>query len=47
MTTLTKETFRDTIAVVCAPGSAHRPTVSKGRALVLYFLPDGRIDFTR
>ena len=26
-------------------GSAHRPTVSNGRALVLYLLPDGRIDF--
>jgi hypothetical protein len=29
------------------PGSAHRPTVSQGRALVLYLLPQGRIDFTR
>ena len=29
------------------PGSAHRPTVSNGRALVLYLLPEGRIDFTR
>jgi hypothetical protein len=33
--------------VVYPPGSAHRPTVSNGRALVLYLLPDGRIDFTR
>ncbi len=33
--------------LVCPPGSAHRPTVSGGRALVLYLLPDGRIDFTR
>ena len=33
--------------LVCAPGSAHRPTVANGRALVLYLLPDGRIDFTR
>ena len=33
--------------LVCAPGSAHRPTASNGRALVLYLLPDGRIDFTR
>jgi len=33
--------------VVCAPGSAHRPTVSNGRALVLYLLPDGQIQFTR
>jgi Domain of unknown function (DUF4863) len=28
-------------------GSAHRPTVSQGRALVLYLLPQGAIDFTR
>lgn len=27
-------------------GSAHRPTVSKGRALVLYLLPQGAIEFT-
>ncbi|MGE5337601.1 MAG: DUF4863 family protein [Gemmatimonadota bacterium] len=33
--------------LVCPPGSAHRPTVSDGRALVLYLLPDGRIDFTK
>ncbi len=33
--------------VVCPPGSAHRPTVAQGRALVLYLLPEGRIDFTR
>lgn len=33
--------------LVCPPGSAHRPTVSRGRALVLYLLPQGRIDFTR
>lgn len=33
--------------LVCPPGSAHCPTVSDGRALVLYLLPDGRIDFTR
>ena len=32
--------------LVYPPGSAHRPTVSKGRALVLYLLPDGRITFT-
>ena len=32
--------------VVCEPGSAHRPTVSGGRALVLYLLPDGQIRFT-
>lgn len=33
--------------LVCPPGSAHRPTVSGGRALVLYLLPEGRIEFTR
>ena len=33
--------------MVCAPGSAHSPTVSQGRALVLYLLPDGQIKFTR
>lgn len=32
--------------LVYAPGTAHRPTVSGGRALVLYLLPDGRIDWT-
>lgn len=31
---------------VYAPGSAHSPTVSHGRALVLYLLPDGGIEFT-
>ena len=33
--------------LVCPPGSAHSPTVSQGRALVLYLLPQGRIEFTR
>lgn len=33
--------------VVYGPGSAHRPTVSQGRALVLYLLPAGEIVFTR
>lgn len=28
------------------PGTAHHPTVSGGRALVLYLLPEGRIEFT-
>lgn len=32
--------------LVCPPGSAHRPTVSNGRALVLYLLPVGSIEFT-
>jgi hypothetical protein len=33
--------------LVCPPGSAHRPTVSSGRALVLYLLPQGAIEFTK
>jgi len=33
--------------VVYPPGSGHRPTVSGGRALVLYLLPQGAIEFTR
>lgn len=28
------------------PGSEHRPTVTGGRALVLYLLPNGHIEFT-
>lgn len=31
---------------VYPPDSAHRPTVTDGRALVLYMLPDGQIEFT-
>jgi hypothetical protein len=31
---------------VFEPGSDHRPTVTDGEALVLYMLPDGKIDFT-
>ncbi len=30
---------------VYGPGSQHRPTLSDGRAYVLYLLPDGAIDF--
>lgn len=33
--------------LVCPPGSAHRPTVTGGHALVLYLLPEGSITFTR
>ena len=33
--------------MVCPPGSAHSPTVTQGRALVLYLLPEGDIVFTR
>jgi hypothetical protein len=32
--------------LVYGPNSAHRPTVTRGRALVLYLLPEGAIDFT-
>lgn len=32
--------------MVCPPGSAHSPTVRQGRALVLYLLPQGAIEFT-
>ena len=32
--------------IVNPPGSAHRPTVSLGRALVLHQLPAGAIQFT-
>lgn len=31
---------------VYGPGSAHSPTVSQGKALVLYLLPQGAITFT-
>jgi hypothetical protein len=33
--------------LVYGPGSAHRPTVSGGRAYVLYLLPEGAIEFTK
>ncbi|MBV7484200.1 DUF4863 family protein [Bordetella sp. BOR01] len=33
--------------LVYGPGSAHRPTVTGGQALVLYLLPAGAIEFTR
>lgn len=33
--------------LVYPPGSAHAPTVSGGRALVLYLLPHGQIEFTK
>jgi hypothetical protein len=32
--------------MVTPAGSSHSPTVSNGRALVLYLLPQGRIEFT-
>ena len=33
--------------VVYGPNSAHYPTVREGRALVLYLLPQGAIEFTQ
>ena len=33
--------------LVYGPGTAHPPTVAGGRALVLYLLPEGQIQFTR
>lgn len=33
--------------VVYGPGSAHRPTVEGGDAIVLYLLPGGEINFSR
>ena len=33
--------------LVYAPGTGHRPTVSAGRALILYLLPEGKIDWTQ
>lgn len=33
--------------VVYEADSAHKPTVTDGRAIVLYLLPDGKIEFTR
>jgi hypothetical protein len=33
--------------VVMPPGSGHVPTVSGGRMLIVYLLPQGRIEFTR
>jgi hypothetical protein len=33
--------------LVYEPGSAHYPTVTGGKAIVLYLLPNGAIEFTR
>lgn len=38
---------RDAGWCVNPPGSAHQPTVTDGRALVLYLLPQGKIEFTK
>ena len=32
--------------LVYPPGSAHRPTVTGGGAIIVYFLPQGEIDFS-
>jgi len=33
--------------MVYGPGTAHYPTVAGGRAIVVYLLPNGEIEFTR
>jgi hypothetical protein len=33
--------------LVYAPGTGHRPTVTAGRALILYLLPEGKIEWTQ
>ena len=33
--------------LVYGPGTSHSPTVRRGRALVLYLLPEGKIEFTK
>lgn len=33
--------------LVYGPNTAHSPTVTQGRALVLYLLPEGKIEFTK
>jgi Domain of unknown function (DUF4863) len=33
--------------LVYEPNSAHNPTISQGRALVLYLLPEGAIEFSK
>ena len=38
---------RDAGWLVYGPGSAHRPTVSGGKARVLYLLPQGAIEFDK
>lgn len=32
--------------LVYAPGTGHRPTVTAGRALILYLLPEGKIEWS-
>lgn len=33
--------------LVYGPGTAHRPTVKGGKAVILYMLPEGAIEFTK
>ncbi len=33
--------------LVYGPGSAHSPTVTRGRAFILYLLPQGAIELTK
>ena len=33
--------------LVYGPNTAHSPTVTQGRAMVLYLLPEGKIEFTK
>lgn len=33
--------------LVYGPDTAHSPTVTQGRAMVLYLLPEGKIEFTK
>lgn len=33
--------------LVYEPNSAHKPTVTNGRAVILYLLPDGAIEFSK
>ena len=33
--------------MVYGPDTSHRPTITGGEAIVLYLLPDGKIDFAR
>ena len=32
--------------LVYGPNSAHQPTVTDGKVIILYLLPDGAIEFT-
>ena len=32
--------------LVYGPGTGHKPTVSDGKAIILYLLPEGKISFS-